>query len=176
MQGYWHDEAATAEVLSEGGWLRTGDLAEIDAEGYVRVTGRRKEILVTAGGKNVAPGILEDRVRASHLVGQCMVVGDGRPYVAALLTLDPDAVEEWAERHHKKGSPAALARDPELVAEVQAAVDEANATVSKAESIRRFAILPVEWTEEGGQLTPSLKLRRHLLMREFRAEVEALYD
>jgi long-chain acyl-CoA synthetase len=176
MQGYWQDDAATAEVLTADGWLRTGDLAEIDAEGYVRITGRKKEILVTVGGKNVAPGLLEDRVRASHLVGQCLVVGDGRPYVAALLTLDPDAVEQWAGRHHKKGSLAALSRDPDLLAEVQATVDEANSTVSKAESIRRFTVLPVEWTEEGGELTPSLKLRRHLLMREFRAEVEALYD
>ena len=176
MQGYWQDEVATAGVLADDGWLRTGDLAEIDAEGYVRVTGRRKEILVTAGGKNVAPGLLEDRVRASHLVGQCLVVGDGRPYVAALLTLDPDAVEEWADRHQKKGALSTLARDPDLLAEVQAAVDEANTTVSKAESIRRFTILPVEWTEEGGHLTPSLKLRRHLLMREFRAEIDALYD
>jgi long-chain acyl-CoA synthetase len=176
MQGYWQDEVATALVLADDGWLRTGDLAEIDAEGYVRVTGRRKEILVTAGGKNVAPGLLEDRVRASHLVGQCLVVGDGRPYVAALLTLDPDAVEEWADRHQKKGSLSALTRDADLLAEVQAAVDEANTTVSKAESIRRFTVLPAEWTEEGGHLTPSLKLRRHLLMREFRAEVEALYD
>jgi long-chain acyl-CoA synthetase len=176
MRGYWQDDIATVEVLTDDGWLRTGDLAEIDAEGYVRVTGRRKEILVTAGGKNVAPGLLEDRVRASSLVGQCMVVGDGRPYVAALLTLDPDVVEEWAGRHQRKGSLASLARDPELLAEVQAAVDEANATVSKAESIRRFTVLPIEWTEEGGQLTPSLKLRRHLLMRELRAEIEALYD
>ncbi|HET6562745.1 MAG TPA: long-chain fatty acid--CoA ligase [Marmoricola sp.] len=176
MQGYWQDEAATAAVLSPDGWLRTGDLAEIDAEGYVRVTGRRKEILVTAGGKNVAPGPLEDRVRAHHLVSQCMVVGDGRPYVAALLTLDPEAVEEWADRHQRTRSLTRLAHDPELVAEVQAAVNEANATVSKAESIRRFTILPVDWTEEGGQLTPSLKLRRHLLMRDFRAEIETLYD
>jgi long-chain acyl-CoA synthetase len=176
MRGYWQDDLATDAVLADDGWLRTGDLAEIDAEGYVRVTGRRKEILVTAGGKNVAPGLLEDRVRASALVGQCMVVGDGRPYVAALLTLDQDAVEEWAGRHQRKSALAALARDPELLAEVQAAVDEANAAVSKAESIRRFAILPVEWTEEGGQLTPSLKLRRHFLMRELRAEIEALYD
>jgi long-chain acyl-CoA synthetase len=176
MQGYWRDDAATAGVLTGDGWLRTGDLAEIDAEGYVRITGRRKEILVTAGGKNVAPGLLEDRVRASHLVGQCLVVGDGRPYVAALLTLDPDAVEQWADRHRKKGSLAALSRDPDLLAELQVAVDEANATVSKAESIRRFTVLPVEWTEEGGQLTPSLKLRRHLILREFRAEVDALYD
>jgi long-chain acyl-CoA synthetase len=176
MQGYWHDEAATADVLSSDGWLRTGDLAEIDAEGYVRITGRRKEILVTTGGKNVAPGPLEDRVRASPFVSHCLVVGDGRPYVAALLTLDAEVVEEWARRHRKKGTAADLVRDPDLVAEVQTAVDEANASVSKAESIRRFTILPVEWTEEGGHLTPSLKLRRHLVMREFRAEIEALYD
>ncbi len=176
MRGYWQDPDATAEVLSPDGWLRTGDLAEIDAEGYVRVTGRRKEILVTAGGKNVAPGQLEDRIRAHPLVSQCMVVGDGRPYVAALLTLDAEAVAEWADRQRKKAPFPALVRDSDLRAEVQAAVDAANATVSQAESIRRFTVLPADWTEEGGQLTPSLKLRRHLLMRELHAEIEALYD
>jgi len=176
LHRYWQDEAATREVLTPDGWLRTGDLGEIDAEGFVRITGRKKEILVTAGGKNVAPSVLEDRLRAHHLVSQCMVVGDGKPYIAALVTIDVEAFEPWAEQHGKRGPLAALTEDPDLLAEIQSAVDEANKAVSQAESIRRFAVLPVDWTEEGGQLTPSLKLRRNVVMREFRRDVESLYD
>jgi len=176
FRGYWGDEAATAEVLGEAGWLHTGDLGEIDEEGFVRVTGRRKEILVTSGGKNVAPAVLEDRIRAHPLVSQCMVVGDGRPYVAALVTLDPDAFAVWRSQRDKHGDLAALATDPDLVADVQQAVDGANTAVSRAESIRRFAILSVDWTEESGELTPSLKVRRNLVMREFRREIADLYD
>jgi long-chain acyl-CoA synthetase len=176
MRGYWRDERATRAALDDDGWLHTGDLGEIDAEGFVRVTGRRKELLVTAGGKNVAPGLLENRLRAHHLVSQCMVVGDGRPYVAALVTIDPEGLSAWADRLDKKGTVPALVRDPDLVAEVQRAVDEANRTVSQAEWIRRFRILPVDWTDEGGQLTPSLKLRRNVVTREFRGDIDALYD
>ena len=176
LEGYWRNEAATREVLSADGWLRTGDLGEIDAEGFVRVTGRKKEIIVTAGGKNVAPAVLEDRIRASHLVSQCMVVGDGKPYVAALVTIDPESFEQWADQHGKSGGVPALTEDPDLLAELQAVIDEANKAVSQAESIRRFAVLPVDWTEETGELTPSLKLRRNVVMREFRREIQALYE
>jgi long-chain acyl-CoA synthetase len=142
----------------------------------VRITGRKKEILVTAGGKNVAPSLLEDLVRAHPLVSQCMVVGDGRPFIAALVTLDPEATAAWARRHGKPEAPARLTRDRDLRAEVQVAVDEANRAVSRAESIRAFTVLPGEWTEEGGQLTPSLKVKRHVVLRECRAQIEALYD
>ncbi len=173
---YWNDASATAEALGDDEWLRTGDLGEIDDEGFVRVTGRRKEILVTTGGKNVAPTLLEDRLRAHPLVSQCMVVGDGRPYVAALVTLDADAFGTWRAAHDKRGELADLTGDPDLVAEVQRGVDDANGAVSRAESIRRFAILPVDWTEESGELTPSLKLRRNLVMREFRRQIADLYD
>jgi long-chain acyl-CoA synthetase len=176
MHGYRGDPASDGEVLDTDGWLHTGDLAEIDSEGFVRITGRKKEILVTAGGKNVAPGVLEDRLRAHHLVGQCIVVGDGRPYVAALVTLDPEPLAEWAERHGKRASTAVLAQDPDLLAEIQGAVDETNRTVSQAEWIRRFQVLPVEWGEEGGELTPSLKLRRNVVLRRYRREIDALYD
>jgi long-chain acyl-CoA synthetase len=175
MGGYWHDESATREVLTTDGWLRTGDLGEIDDEGFVRVTGRKKEILVTAGGKNVAPAPLEDRVRAHHLVSQCMVVGDGRPFIAALVTLDPDAVRTWADHRGKSASPAALVDDPDLLAEVQHAVDDANELVSQAESIRRFRVLPTDWTEEEGHLTPSLKLRRSHVSHLVRDEIDRLY-
>jgi long-chain acyl-CoA synthetase len=174
--GYWGNEDATRETLQRDGWFHTGDVGEVDDEGFVRITGRKKEILVTAGGKNVAPAVLEDRLRAHALVDQCIVVGDGQPFIAALVTLDRESVPAWAEAHQKPGSFEDLVDDADLRAEVQAAVDEANKAVSKAESIRKFSILPHDWTEEGGQLTPSLKLKRNVVMREFRDEVAALYS
>ena len=174
MKGYWNNPAATTEVIRDG-WFHTGDIGEIDDEGFVRITGRKKEILVTAGGKNVAPAVLEDQVRAHYLVSQCMVVGDGQPFIAALVTLDPEAFEAWCALHSKKDSIDDLVSDPDLTAELQTAIDEANKHVSQAESIRKFSILPVDWTEEGGQLTPSLKLKRNVVMREFRHDVEALF-
>jgi long-chain acyl-CoA synthetase len=175
FRGYWNDEKATADAFAPGGWLRTGDVGEIDDEGFVRVTGRKKEIIVTAGGKNVSPVVLEDGVRAHPLVSQCMVVGDGRPFVAALVTLDGEAADAWARAHGGRRPLAELAGDPALRAEVQRAVDEANRAVSQAEAVRQFLVLPVDWTEEGGQLTPSLKLRRTVVLHQFRGEIEAMY-
>ena len=175
FSGYWRDEEASREVFTEDGWLRTGDVGEIDGEGFVRITGRKKEIIVTAGGKNVAPAVLEDRLRAHPLVAQCLVVGDGRPFIGALVTLDPDALTLWAGSHDRAGGLAELADDPDVLAEISSAVDDANQAVSKAESIRRFRVLPVEWTEDGGHLTPSLKLRRTVVLRDFRDEVADLY-
>jgi len=162
-------------VLEDDGWFHTGDVGEVDDEGFIRITGRKKEILVTAGGKNVAPAVLEDRLRAHSLVDQCIVVGDGQPFIAALVTIDPETLPAWAEQHGKSGNLANLLADPDLRADVEAAVEEANKAVSKAESIRRFAILSSAWTEEGGQLTPSLKLKRGVVMREHRDDVDALY-
>ncbi|HEX5088325.1 MAG TPA: AMP-dependent synthetase/ligase [Nocardioides sp.] len=173
--GYWNNDAATAEVLEDDGWFHTGDVGEVDDEGFVRITGRKKEILVTAGGKNVAPAVLEDRVRAHALVDQCLVVGDGQPFIAALVTLDLEAVAAWAEQHSKTGRAEDLVDDPDLRAEIEAAVEDANKAVSKAESIRKFRILQGQWTEEGGQLTPSLKLKRNVVMRENKDDVAALY-
>ncbi len=175
MRGYWRNDAGTAEMIDAAGWLHTGDLGEIDDEGFVRVTGRKKEILVTAGGKNVAPAPLEDRVRAHHLVSQCMVVGDGRPFIAALVTLDPEAVALWAQHHGKPTDPAALTDDPDLLAEIQSAVDDANSLVSQAEAVRKFAVLPDDWTEEDGHLTPSLKLKRSFVERVVRDDIDRLY-
>jgi long-chain acyl-CoA synthetase len=174
--GYWGNEEATAEVLESDGWFHTGDVGEVDDEGFVRITGRKREILVTAGGKNVAPAVLEDRIRAHALISQCMVVGDGRPFIAALVTIDPEAFPAWAEANDKSGKKiAGLTNDPDLRAAVGVAIDDANNAVSKAELIHKFAILPGDWTEEGGQLTPSLKLKRNVVMRECRDEIEALY-
>jgi long-chain acyl-CoA synthetase len=175
FDGYWHDDQATRDAVV-GGWLRTGDVGELDDEGYLRITGRMNEILVTAGGKNVAPTVLEDRVRAHPLVSNCMVVGNGRPFVAALVTIDSDALSVWATAHHRRGPARTLAHDPEVHAEVQRAVDDANAAVSKAESIRRFRIVEGDWTEESGELTPTSKLKRAVVLRHCHAEVEALYD
>ena len=173
--GYWGDEAATSEALDRDGWFRSGDLGEVDDEGYVRITGRKKEILVTAGGKNVAPGVLEDRVRSHALVSQCLVVGDGQPFIAALVTLDEDAVTAWARNLGKSPRVSDLVDDPDLLAEIQVAVDDANTVVSRAESIRRFTVLPRDWTEEGGQLTPSLKLKRNVVLRESKDDIAGLY-
>jgi long-chain acyl-CoA synthetase len=175
--GYLNNQAATDEVLTPEGWLRSGDLGELDDEGYLRVTGRKKELIVTAGGKNVSPAVLEDRIRAHPLVSQCLVVGDGRPYVACLITLDTEAVGPWLARHGRPaGTPLAeLATDPELLAELQAVVDEANKAVSRAESVRRFRVLTTDFTEPDGHLTPSLKIRRYLVLKEFADEIDALY-
>ncbi|MGO8886056.1 MAG: AMP-dependent synthetase/ligase [Streptosporangiaceae bacterium] len=176
--GYWRNDAATAEALDSGGWLHTGDVGALDGEGFLRVTGRKKELIVTAGGTNVAPAVLEDRLRANPLVSQATVVGNGQPYVGCLVTLDPDALTCWKQRHRRSadGVPGDLADDPELIAEIQLAVDEANRAVSRAESIRRFAILGTDFTEASGELTPSLKVRRNVVARNFAAEIEALYS
>jgi long-chain acyl-CoA synthetase len=173
--GYLDNEDATRETLERDGWFHTGDVGEVDDEGFVRITGRKKEIIVTAGGKNVAPAVLEDRLRAHALVDQCIVVGDGQPFIAALVTLDPDAVSAWAQAHGKSGRTADLVDDPDLRAEIEAAVEDANKAVSKAESIRKFKVLADAWTEEGGQLTPSLKLKRNVVMRECKDEIVGLY-
>ncbi|GAA3555120.1 AMP-dependent synthetase/ligase [Nonomuraea rosea] len=168
FDGYWKNEAATAEGIDAGGWYHTGDVGELDSDGYLRITGRKKEILVTAAGKNVAPGPLEDALRAHPLVSQAMIVGDGRPFVAALITLDPEALPAGA-------TAAALRTDPQVQAEIQGAVDRANLTVSKAEQIKKFTILDADITEDSGHLTPTLKVKRNLVMRDFAKEIDDLY-
>jgi long-chain acyl-CoA synthetase len=173
--GYWGNDEAWGEVLERDGWLHTGDVGEIDEDGFVRITGRMKEILVTAGGKNVAPALLEDRVRAHALVSQCLVVGDGQPFIAALVTIDPETFSDWVAARGKSGNIADHLEDPDLREEIRGAVDDANAAVSRAESIRKFAILPVDWTEETGQLTPSLKLKRNVVVREHKDDIAALF-
>jgi long-chain acyl-CoA synthetase len=176
FRGYRNNPDATAEVIDADGWFHSGDIGELDSDGFLRITGRKKDILVTAGGKNVAPAVLEDRIRAHYLVSQCMVVGDGRPYIAALVTLDPEALPGWAEQHGKTGvAMAELADDPVLLAEIQAAVDEANKAVSRAESIRKFMIVENDWTEDSGHLTPSMKLKRVAVIKDHAGEIEQLY-
>ncbi|MEU9341591.1 AMP-dependent synthetase/ligase [Streptomyces sp. NPDC048278] len=174
---YWNNPAATAEVLADDGWFETGDLGALDADGYLTITGRKKDILVTSGGKNVSPAVLEDRLRSRAPVGQCLVVGDNRPFVAALVTLDPEAVAHWLS---VRGLPAdtplaGLVRDDRMRAEVQKAVDHANLAVSRAESIRAFVLVEGEFNEENGLLTPSLKVKRHAVTARYADEIEALY-
>ncbi|MEF9903273.1 AMP-dependent synthetase/ligase [Streptomyces sp. P9-A2] len=173
---YWNNPGATAEALADG-WFHTGDIGTLDEDGYLRITGRKKEILVTAGGKNVAPAVIEDRIRAHALVAECMVVGDGRPFVGALVTLDEEFLGRWVAEHGKpEGSTAvSLSEDPELLATIQTAVDDGNAAVSKAESVRKFRVLPSQFTEESGHLTPSLKLKRNVVTKDFAHEIEAIY-
>lgn len=176
MAGYWKNDDATALAIDEAGWFHTGDLGEIDGDGFIRITGRKKEILVTAGGKNVAPAVLEDRIRAHALVSQCMVVGDGRPFIAALVTIDPETIGAWASEHVKPSADVpSLVDDPDLIAEVQNAVDEANKAVSKAEAIRKFKILPTDWTQESGELSLKLSLRRHIVTKNHASDIDALY-
>ncbi|HET9657841.1 MAG TPA: long-chain fatty acid--CoA ligase [Kineosporiaceae bacterium] len=175
LLGYFNNEEATAAAL-EDGWFHTGDLGEIDDEGFVRITGRKKEIIVTAGGKNVAPAVLEDRLRAHPLVSQCIVVGDQRPFIGCLVTLDHEMLPTWLSNNGRPAMDvASAAQDPDVRAEVQKAIDNANLAVSKAESIRKFLILDTDFTEAGGHLTPKLSLRRAVILKEFAAQVEQLY-
>jgi long-chain acyl-CoA synthetase len=177
MRGYWKNEKATAEAIDAEGWFHTGDIGELDSQGFLKITGRKKEILVTAGGKNVAPAVLEDSVRSHALVSQCIVVGDQKPFIAALITLDEEALPGWLKAHGKDASLTAeqLRDDPDVLAELDAAVTRANKAVSHAESIRKFRVLGIDFTEANGTLTPSLKLKRNVVMKEYADEVEALY-
>jgi long-chain acyl-CoA synthetase len=175
--GYWNNDAATADAIDADRWFHTGDIGEIDDDGFVTITGRKKELIVTASGKNVAPATLEDRVRAHWLVSQCLVVGDRRPFVAALITIDPESFPTWLDRAGRPADTkiADLVDDAALRAVIQEAIDDANKSVSKAESIRKFTILPFDWTEATGQLTPSMKLKRNLVEKECAGEIAALY-
>jgi long-chain acyl-CoA synthetase len=177
MRGYWKNDEATKENIDAEGFFHTGDLGEIDSDGFLKITGRKKEIIVTAGGKNVAPAVLEDRLRAHRLISQCIVVGDQRPFIAALITLDDEALPGWLESKGKDTSLTAeqLREDPDLLAELDAAVKDANKAVSHAEAIKKFGVLGSDFTEENGMLTPSLKLKRGVVMKEHSDDVEALY-
>ncbi|WP_246103035.1 AMP-dependent synthetase/ligase [Streptomyces piniterrae] len=177
FSGYWDAALGAARPVTDQGWLPTGDLGALDADGYLTITGRKKEIIVTTGGKNVAPAPLEDRLRAHPLVGQCMVIGENRSYITALITLEPDGLAHWRQMNKKRDVPLSeLVHDDRLLADLQHAVDDANKLVSRAESIRRYLVLPVEFTEKTGHLTPSLKLRRAAVARDFAKEIERLYE
>jgi long-chain acyl-CoA synthetase len=176
FSGYWKNDEETAAVFTDG-WFHTGDLGKIDDDGFLTIIGRKKEIIVTAGGKNVAPAILEDRLRAHPLISQAMAVGDAKPFIAALITIDPEAFPGWKERNGKNtgASVGDLANDPDLVAEIDLAVKEANQAVSKAEAIRKFRILAVDFTEDTGELTPTMKVKRKVVAEKFATDIESLY-
>jgi long-chain acyl-CoA synthetase len=177
FQGYWNNEVATKEMIDDAGWLHTGDIGDLDDEGFLTITGRKKDLIITAAGKNVAPAPLEDRLRAHWLVSQCLVVGEGKPYIAALVAADPEALAQWRTDNGRPDTAtmAELRDDAALRAEIQAAIDEANKAVSQAEAIKRFVILDEEFTEAGGQLTPTLKVRRSIVVERYAAAIAALY-
>ena len=174
--GYWNNDSATAEAMTTDGWFRTGDIGEIDGDGYLRITGRKKELIVTAGGKNVAPAVLEDRLRANPIVSQCVVVGDNKPYIGALITLDQDALPQILAASNIESAPMAeLLENADVRALVQKAVNSANEAVSNSEAIKKFVILPEDLTIENGYLTPKMSIRRHLIVQDFAQDIESLY-
>ena len=175
FRGYWNNETATAEVFDDDGWFHSGDVGEMSSDGYFRITGRKKELIVTAGGKNVAPAVLEDRLRAHPLISQCMVIGDAQPFIAALVTVDTDTLPEWAKEKGISSQLADAINDQRLIEEIQAAVDEANKAVSKAESVRTFRILDEDFTIEGGELTPTLKVKRAVVGKKYGHVISEIY-
>lgn len=176
--GYWNNPAATKETFTQDGWFKSGDIGDLDDEGYLTITGRKKEILITAGGKNVAPNYLEDPIRANPIVGQVVVAGDQKPFISALITLDTEMIDTWLSNNGVKETLTLheACSQPLVLAEVQRAIDAANARVSRAESVRKFTILPTEFTEASGHLTPKMSIRRAEIMRDFSKEVEAMYS
>ena len=176
FKGYWQNEVATKEAIDEDGWFHSGDVGALDDEGFLTITGRKKEILVTAAGKNVAPAVLEDRMRAHAIVSQVMVIGDAKPFIAALVTLDEDVLPQWAAANDKGDlSVEELRSDEDVLAAVQAAIDDANKAVSKAEAIKTFRILPEDLTIEGEELTPTLKVKRSVVASKYAVVIDEIY-
>ena len=173
--GYWHDEAASAALVDAEGWLHSGDLGHVDADGYLRVTGRKKDLIVTAYGKNISPEEIETRLRMEPIISQAVVIGDGRPYLTALLTLDAQATAEWAEHEHRTLDMEALTKDPDLQAKVARAVERANAEHSHAEGVRRWRLLAHDFTLADGELTPTLKVKRNVVVEHYRNLVAEMY-
>ena len=177
FKGYWNNDAATSECMTADGWFRTGDIGELDQDGFLKITGRKKEILVTAGGKNVAPAVLEDRLRSNPIVSQCVVVGDGKPFIGALITLDEEALPLILAANDIESAPLEqLIENAEVKALVQKAVNVANEAVSNSEAIKKFVILPKDLTIENGYLTPKLSIKRHVVVADFANEIESLYN
>jgi long-chain acyl-CoA synthetase len=175
--GYWNNPEATAEVM-QGEWFKTGDIGVLDDDGFLTITGRKKEIIVTAGGKNVAPAVLEDPIRSNPVVGQVVVVGDQRPFISALVTLDAEMLPAWLANNGQDATLglAAAAQNPAVLAEIQRAVDEANTLVSRAESIRKFVVLTDEFTEESGHLTPKMSIKRGVILKDYAAVIDGIYS
>ena len=177
FDGYWNNPEATAAAF-EDGWFKTGDIGTIDENGYLQITGRIKEMIVTAGGKNVAPAVLEDPIRANPIIGQVVVVGDQKPFIAALVTLDEEMLPVWLNNNNEAADQSVdeAAKNPKVLAEIQRAIDAANTTVSRAESIRKFVILPHDLTEGSGHLTPKLSIKRNVILKDFADTIESMYE
>ncbi|KSU64754.1 AMP-dependent synthetase/ligase [Arthrobacter sp. NIO-1057] len=177
MRGYHNRPELQDEAFTDG-WFRTGDIGELDEDGFLKITGRKKEIIVTAGGKNVIPALLEDQIRADALVSQCVVIGEGRPFIAALVTLDPEALPGWLERHQldKNTPPEELTTHPKVLETIEKVIAKANTSVSKAESIKSFRVVPTDFTEETGHLTPSLKIKRAVVLKDYDQLIEEIYS
>lgn len=173
--GYFKNPEATAETVVDG-WLHSGDLGELDEDGYLRIVGRKKDLIITAGGKNISPQNLESELKSHPLVSQALVVGDRRKFLSALVTLDAEAVAQWAEKQGRGGDATALASDPAVLAEIQAAVDDLNSHVSSVEGIKKFTVLPEDFTQEAGEVTPTLKVRRHRIEDRYQEQIEAMYQ
>jgi long-chain acyl-CoA synthetase len=177
MRGYYQDPELTAATIDADGWLHTGDIAELDADGYLKIVDRKKELIITSGGKNISPALIEYQLQRHPLIGQACAIGDRRKYVSALLVLDPDATPAWAKAHGiQNGTLAELAAHPDVLAEVERGVAEANAHLARPEQVRRYTVLPNDWTAQTGELTPSLKRRRQVITDKYAKEIEALYD
>ena len=177
MRGYYKEPEKTADTIDADGWLHTGDVGEIDDEGYLRIIDRKKELIITAGGKNISPANLEALLKQHPLVGQAAVIGDRRPYVSALIVLDQEVAPVWARKAGIQfTSPADLAANPAVHAEIQKAVEETNRHVSNVEAIKRFTVLPADWTPETEELTPTLKLKRRVINQKFADAIEEMYS
>jgi len=176
MRGYYKDPDLTAQTIDACGWLHTGDIGKLDADGYLKITDRKKELIITSGGKNISPALIEYELQRHPLIGQACAVGDRRNYVTALLVLDPEAAPAWASAHGIEAtSLAELAVHPEVLAEIERGVTEANSHLARVEQVRRFRVLPSEWTAETGELTPTLKRRRRVIVDRYATEIEQLY-
>jgi long-chain acyl-CoA synthetase len=177
MRGYWHNPTATKDTF-ENEWFKTGDIGQLDDDAFLTITGRKKELLITAGGKNVAPAPMEDPLRADPLIGQAVVIGDNRPFIAAIITLDPEMLPLWLASHglDKNLTLAEASKNPVVYAEVESAVARVNKTVSKAEEIKKFVILDCEINESTGHITPSMKVKRNVVLQDFADVVEEIYN
>jgi long-chain acyl-CoA synthetase len=177
MSGYYHDKERTAEAVDADGWMHTGDIGELDPAGFLKITDRKKDLLITSGGKNISPALVEYELQRHPLIGQACAIGDRRKYVAALLVLDPDVAPAWARAHGIEfSSPAELAANAEVLAEIERGVAEANSHLARPEQVRRYVVLGEEWTAQTGELTPSLKRRRPVITQRYAREIASLYD
>jgi len=176
MRGYYKDPDLTAQTIDADGWLHTGDIGKLDADGYLKITDRKKELIITSGGKNISPALIEYELQRHPLIGQACAIGDRRNYVTALIVLDPEVAPAWAGAHGiQSSSLAELAAHPEVLAEIERGVAAANSHLARVEQVRRFQVLPNEWTAETGELTPTLKRRRRVIVDRYAPEIDQLY-